>query len=147
MSKFSKFFSRWQTFQIVQIHQSNLNSHDTKTASLRNVTHLNCLMWLLAKDFIELTNNNKNNNKNDDNESSEKLYWYKRRQKSWTVKITGQLSLSFFCNSDMTPPLVSPHTIDFNSESSLIDHYNSLTHFKPTNSFPRASYWSQLFSF
>jgi hypothetical protein len=146
MTKFNKLFLRWQTFQMVWIHQSNRNSHDTNTVSTQNVAYLNCLMWPLAQDFIELPNNNRQQNKNDDNESMDNLYWYKRRLKSRTVKITGQLSLPSFHNSYMTP-LASPHTIKFNSDYSLIDHSNSLTHFKPTSSFSRASYWSQIFNF
>jgi len=96
-------------------------------------------MWLLAKDFIELTNNNKNNKKKMMTMNHWKSFTDKKDNKK--VELLRSLDnylFTSFCNSDMTP-LVSAHTINFNSDSSLIDHYNSLTHFTTTSSFSRAS--------
>jgi len=81
---------------MVQIHQINLNSHDTNTVSLRNVTYLNRLMWLLAEDFIELTNSNKNNTKMMTMNHWKSFIDTKEDKKVELLKIIGQLSLSSF---------------------------------------------------
>jgi len=147
VTKFNKFCLRWQTFQMVQINQSNQNPHDTNTVSTRNVTYTNRLMWPLAQDFIEPPNNNNKNNKT---KMMTTNHWTSFTDTKEGMKIELLKSLGnclYLLFVIQTWHLVSPHTIKFNSDSSLIDHSNSLTHFRPTRSFSRGLYWSQLFSF